>query len=360
MPINNALPGFVDLDHLDDRRVVEVGWDVVTDAVRISAQIHTEQMQAVMGTFVRMTDPNKPRIQVNLPVATELQPLQGEDDSPVPVRGFDKYVVAFPLRDAGFAWGNNRKSRVKMTVQEANDITRVGLVADAKWLRRHALTAILNNTSYTFTDDEYGDLTIKPLANGDADKYNFESGDLDVDDHYLAQAAAIDDNNNPFPTIYNEITEHPLNDGEVVVYVSTSLVAAIRALTNFVPYYEDQRIRPGGLTEIVTSFPTTLIGDRNWGEVDGCYIKEWKSLPPGYMVFHTPMTGPFLGMREEPEPELKGLRPETYLETNQHAVYRLLRTAGFGAINRTAAGVYYVGGANYTSPPGYTVVPVEV
>jgi hypothetical protein len=356
MPMLTAAPGFVDMAYLYSRRVTEVGWEFINEAVTISANLHTQALLEVMETFVKPIDPTKPRFNFRLPVSTELQPLQGADDSPIPTRGFDKYVIAVPIRNAGFAWGNDRISRVKMTVEEANDVTLVGLNADKRWMRRHLLASLLNNVTYNFADEEFGTLAIKPLANSDSDKFNLSDGQVETDNHYLAQSAAIDDTHNPFPTIEAELTEHPTNTGDVVVYVSTSLKASITALTAFVPYYEDQRIQPGISQDLVSSFPATRIGDHKLGEINGCYIVEWKAMPAGYMIAHCPESGPFVGLREEPEAELQGLRVETHEETNKHVVYRLLRRAGFAVRNRIAAVCYYVGDASYVIPTGYAQV----
>ena len=41
----------------------------------------------------------------------------------------------------------------------------------------------------------------------------FSADTLGTETHYLAQANPIDNSNNPFPTIYNELIEHPGNGG---------------------------------------------------------------------------------------------------------------------------------------------------
>jgi len=350
MPTTQAAPGFVGLEELFGRRVTDVGWTIVNDAVALSAQLHTQELNAVLSTLVAEVE--QPKMRFRQPVATELQPLQGADDNPIPVSGYDQYDVAFPLRDAGFAWGTNRKSRVKMTVAEANDYTLVGLVADTRWIRRHLLAALFESDSYTFSDPEWGNLTVMPLANGDSQQYLKVDGESYTDNHYLAQASAIDNNNNPFPTIYTELTEHPTNQGDPIVYVPSNLLSSIELLSGF---YEvrDPNVRLGVSASTAEGLPETSLGDRVVGYVDRCWIVEWRALPDNYMIAHTEQGGPVVGMRQEPEAELRGLRPEFFNADGNHYVSRLLRTAGFGVMNRIGALVYRIGNASYTTPSGY-------
>ena len=62
---------------------------------------------------------------------------------------------------------------------------------------------------------------------------------------------------------------------------------------------------------------------------------------------------PALAMREYPAAELQGLFPENHSPDGNLNIYRLLRYAGFGALNRTAALAFYIGGGAYTTPAGY-------
>lgn len=350
-------PGFVDLQYLFAQRIIQAGWGVINDAVLQTALIHSQMLNEMLAGVASPIDPNTPQYQFRMPVATEMQPLSGEDDSPIPVRGYDSYQIAFPLFDVGLAWGTNRKSRAKMTVQDANDNTIHALQADSRWNRRHMLAALFDNTSYTYTDLKWGNLTIKPLANGDTDNFHRKDGEASTDDHYLAQASAIDASHYPFSTIFDEITEHPDNAGEVVVYVSKSLAASIVALADFKPFAQNRRIRPGISGDVLTDFPDVPFGDRRlgWVEDGDCYIVRWDSLPSGYMVaMCTENSKKPLGYRDEPESELQGLRPEYATYDGNHVVTRMLRTRGYAVQNRTAAVIYQIGNATYQIPTGYT------
>jgi hypothetical protein len=232
------------------------------------------------------------------------------------------------------------------------------LMADMNWMRRHMLAALLDNVSWTYDDDQYGALTIKPLANGDTDTYLKVGGVVETDDHYLAQASAIDATHDPFPTIYDELREHPGNNGPFVVYVASNLKSSITALSDFLEV-RDPVVVPGNASDVINltdEFDNQIrgFGDEVLGRKDRMYIVEWKNLPSGYMlaVAQGALDRP-LAMRQMPVAELQGYRFEGHSPDGNLQEYRYLRTAGFGALNRVAALVYYVGGASYSVPTGY-------
>ena len=353
-------PGFIDLQYLFAHKVDDVGWRVIYDAIQQTASIHSQLLNEMLLGFAEPIDPAKPQYKFRMPVSLEMQPLDGEDDSPVPQRGFDEYDLAFPILDVGLAWGDNRKSRAKMTVRLANDNTVNAIQADSRWQRRQMFSALFYPSSYTFADPDFGSLTVKPLANGDTDEYHRTTGEKATDNHYLAQANAIDASNYPFDDISDELTEHPDNGGEVVVYTAKNLASSITALSDFIPLQQNRRIQPGISSDILTDFPAVQFGDRKlgWVEDGDCYIVRWDALPDNYMV--AMMTGnseKVLGYRDEAESSLQGVRPEMNSADGNHRVTRLLRTRGFAVKNRTAAVVYRIGDAAYAAPTGYTVQP---
>lgn len=355
MANNTVTYGFWGLKGLWDERVTAVGESVVYNAVRESAEEHTRQLNAMMSSLVqRVTDP---KVKFSLPGTGTLQPLD-EYGNPQPVRPSGSYNVAFPIQGGGTAWGTNRVTRALMTVDEANRNTFDAMGRDADWYKRHALAALLDNVSWTFDDPAYGDLTIEPLANGDTVTYVRRGGAASTDNHYLAQAASIDDSNNPFPTIYDELMEHPSNSGPVVVYVASDLTDDIEDLTAFTQI-SDPDIRPGlGVDTIeggVDAYNDQVrgFGDEVMGKCNRCWVVEWRALPSGYMIAQARGAGPVLGMREYDAPELQGFFPEEYSPDGNLQEMRMIRYAGFGAMNRVAALVQYIGGGAYAIPSGY-------
>lgn len=303
MANNTIAYGFVNLEHLFAERVSGAGEGVVYDTVKLTAAEQTRSINALMASLVEPTEEYSERFY--LPGVGTLQPLD-EHGNPLPIAEGGYYDIAFPIQGGGTAWGTNRISRNLMTVEEANRQTVEALKKDADWVARHALAALLDNATWTYDDKDKGSLVIQPLANADTVTYVRHGGAASTDDHYLAQAAAIADAANPFPTIHAELMEHPSNSGPVVVYVASSLTSAIQALTGFVEV-NDPDILKGDNADRLNSVIDRGLGDEVLGKVDKCWIVEWRRLPAGYMIGHAQGSGPVLGLREYPAAALKGI-----------------------------------------------------
>lgn len=353
MPFQNVAPGFYDLKDVADRKVSEVGVEQIVEAIQLSVQLHNEAVAEMESSLVERGTIFKERYY--LPAVAELQPLVGDTDRPRPVKGHAYYDRAYPIRDAGHAWGGGRKTRAKMTVAEANENTWTGLMADNRWRIRHMLGAWLTDTTWTFKDPEHGDLVIGGLANGDTVQYVDVNGDGFTDNHYLAQADPIDSSNDPFPQIVEELAEHPENDNGnyPVAYIPTNLVNAVAALPRVYNRLPDVIQEGVGVTRLISDATNSPLGDKLIGFHEaGIWLVEWKRLPSNYIPFHVPGI-PFIFMREEPEAELQGLRPEFYDDDGVTWINALIRTAGYAVRNRIAAGVLQIGAASYTAPAAY-------
>lgn len=353
---NQLLYGFIQHKDIANRRVTEIGVQIVNDAINQAVAEHNRQIQAIIDLFAIRTTEFKEKF--STPTVARLQPLD-ENGRARPIKPLGQYGIAYPLQDGGTAWGATFKAREKMTVQQANDITATLTTADVRWLRDHIMAALFVNTPWTFNDPDHDALTIEGLANGDSVKYLVHAGSDAgaTDNHYLSQVDPIDDAHNPFPLIHEELTEHPENDGEVVVFIASNLKASVTGLTNFYPE-QDPNIREGvGVSVLSGTLGIPLPGGPRslLGYVDKCWIVEWKSLPDGYMVGITTGGERPLKMREDETESLRGFKKVA--ERNDHPFYesQWLRIAGFGAFNRVGALVYRVGAvyavpANYTSP----------
>jgi len=348
---NELAYGFVGMEHLANERVSVVGYELVWDAVRESVAEHTRQVNAMTASMVEPT--TTPSVRFYQPGSGTLQPLD-EYGVPKPVREEGYYDVAFPIQGGGTAWGDNRVSRALITVEEANRRTLNVLRRDADWMKRHILASVFEDDSWSFDDPEHGSLTVQPLANGDTVEYLKVDGDPATDTHYLAQAAAISDDANPFDDIYNELMEHPINQGgPIVVYIPTNLKTTVMGLTGFTEVL-DPDITPAITTATLNSVFDRGPGHEVLGKTDKCWIIEWRSLPDSYMFAHARGGGPILRMRQYPAAELQGLFTEGFTPDGNLQQTSLIRYAGFGAINRVGAVVYRVGNASYAVPTGYT------
>lgn len=348
---NQTLYGFLNLESEFDLRVDEVGIEAVQNAIDASVAEHNRQVQALLSMFVQRTD--VAQIRYETPVAGRLQPLD-QDGRALPIQAAGHYDLAFPLQMAGSAWGANWVTQRKMTVANANRITATMLEADMRWIRDHILNVLLADSSYTWLDPQFGTLTIKPLANGDTDTYLIQTGSDAgaVDTHQLAQASAIDASNNPYPTIEEELLEHPENGGEVVAFISSSLKTATRNLSTFLEP-ADPNVISGNASDRVSGSLGVTVPGQVLGYVDGVWVVEWKSLPAGYIVAATTAGDAPVAMREDEETDLRGF--QRVAQRSDHPFYesQWLRRAGFGAWNRVGAVAYYVGGGAYAVPTGY-------
>lgn len=350
---NQILYGFMALKDVFAERVEDVGVQVVNAAIDATVAEHNQQMANLTALFVQPTQQYKVRYKT--PGAASLQPLD-ENGRARPVKTAGYYDIAFPLQMAGIAWGQNYIASQKMTVEDANNTMATLITADRRWMRDRILAALFTNTNYTFSDPEHGDLTIKPLANGDTDTYLIQAGtDMGTTDtHYLAQAGAIADASDPFEAIYSDLTEHPENSGDVVVFVPTTNKAAVEALSAFYPV-ADPNLRMGAAATVVAGtlnvqMPGTLFGYHE----SGVWLAEWKGLPSNYLV-GTMTDGPRpIAMREEPQASLRGYRRVADRVDYPFFESQYLRIAGFGVQNRVGALVYRVGNGAYAIPTNYT------
>jgi hypothetical protein len=361
---NNTAYGFTSLESLYGSRVSEVGVGRIFDAVQESAAEYNRVMVEMLGQFVERT--TTAQEQIELPGDGTLQPLD-EWGNPIPVQPSGNYQVAYPIQGAGTAWGTNRVSRALLTVEEANRYTVDALQRDADWVIRHLLGGIFTNTTWTFSDKAaaggykgLGNITIQPLANGDSVTYvKRGAAAAATDSHYLAQANAISDSDNPFPTIRAELIEHPTNSGPFVCYVPSGLTDTIAGLTEFVEV-SDPDIRYGASSDTLSANQAAILGpgDEILGKTksSNIWVVEWDYLPANYMIALATggRGGPVLKMREYPAAELQGLFPETNSPDGNLQEMRMIRYAGFGAHNRVKALAYRIGNASYAIPSGFS------
>lgn len=348
--------GFVGYEDLADERINATNVRIVDEAIRASVAEHNRQVNEALTELVRRTTDYT--VRYKLGSGGTLQPLD-EWGNPLPVKDVGYYDVAFPIQGGGTAWGDNRVSRAMMTVGEASRYTLGALRRDADWMRRHMLASLFDNTTWSFVDEEKGTLTVQSLANGDAVTFPRNNGTLATDTHYYAQAAAISDAANPFPTWLTELNEHPENGGPYVAYIPTNIKTTVQGLANFIEV-ADANINPGIMAPTLTGTVGRGVGDQVLGYVDGVWVVEWSFLPDNYgIVVARGAETPALGMREYPAAALQGLFTENHSPDGNLQEYRFIRYAGFGVWNRVGALAFRIGNGAYAIPTGYTT-PVAV
>ncbi|WP_273845408.1 hypothetical protein [Rubrobacter calidifluminis] len=355
--------GFVDLQDLFSQRVAEVpnGYALVSTAIEESTREYSRVVDGMLSTFA--TDVTVAKEHYLEPVGGTLQPLD-EFGNPLPVQGRRGYDVAYPIQGAGTAFGTNRLSRAMMTVAEANQRTVDAQNRDRDWLKRHILAAILTSSPYNWFDQTLeqigirgmGNLTVMPLANGDSSVYVGRGGRvLTNHSHYMAQSDDISDAANPFGAIWENLMEHPSNQGKrLIVYVADNLASQIASLTGFIPP-RDSDVSLGSIYSEVANAPDVGFGDVYLGYVMApgrAHIISWGELPDGYMIA-TVEGVPFLGRRQYPVASLQGFFTENHSPDGNVFETRMIRYCGFGVRNRVGAVAFQVGAANYTTPAEY-------
>lgn len=349
---NELLYGFYNLRDLAAESIARVPEETLSEAIQATLDEHNRNLNALIGLFAEPTTRSRTRFR---PAGVARNQPIDEIGRAFPVKRAGYYDVGYPIHRSGQAWGYDYETRLKITVQELSDNMRTILTGDARWMRDHLLAALFDNTPWVYDDDDEGEITIQPLANGDSTVYLIQSGQEAgaTDTHYFAQAAGIADASNPFPTIHTELTEHSENAGNVIVLMASNLKATAQALASFTEA-RDTNIRLGtAVNELITT-PGVAVPGTLFGYADQCYLVEWNRLPSGYMIAVTTDGRKPLRMRQPEQAELRGFRQHGEREDFPWYEAQLRRYAGFGAWNRVGALVYRVGNGAYAIPSGYT------
>lgn len=331
--------------------------DLMLSAVEYDRARHDADIAAMLRTFAITTEEYQAEFQTQ--ASARNQPLD-ENGRSLPIKPPAPYTVGFPIQGSGNAVGENYVTSVQMTARMLANRLAAMYRGDYAWVRDHILGALFEDTGYNFRDPTgKGTLAVKTLANGDAVTYYRQTtGATSTDTHYLATASAIADNANPYPTIKDELLEHPDNGGEVVAFVSTSLVTTTEALAEFRPADLDPDIRLGSETARLTGtlginlprFATVR------GKTDsGVWIVEWPEVPAGYIIAITTEGERPLARRQFPQQELKGFRPAGERNDWPYFESQWMRWEGYSAWNRTGAVVQRIGSGSYAEPTGFTM-----
>jgi hypothetical protein len=355
---NQVVYGFHNLVDVFNNRITTVGVDQLNTAIDQAMAAHNEQMQALTALFVQPTTDFQ--IYYRSVAITRNQPLD-EHGRPIPIKAPGRYQVAFPLQDSGNAFAFDWQAGLAATVRDVNDNINAIQLGDMRWVFDHIWGSLFASATWTYNDPQYGALTIQPLANGDTTAYNvFSGGDVGATDtHQLAQANAIGAGaDNPYPIIYQELTEHPENGvgGRVIAFIPTSLKATTIALASFNPLPQPD-IQPGANSDVLVGdlgvrVPGTVLGMDD----SGTWIVENPRLPAGYIVAVKTGGDPALAERSSTIPELQGGLIEAPRNEDWPWYQRnFVRKTGYGALNRVGALVYRIGNGTYAVPTNYGV-----
>lgn len=296
--------GLLGLPDTDRSFVNVVGQRVVYDASEMILARYNADLRASLGMFVeRTTEEFKWRYK--LPGGGRLQRRGSKTDSAA-VKATGQWDVAFPLEDFGAAIGGDDVTLAYMTLQEYDRHLDTVMIMGVNTVRWELMHRLFDNVQVTFVDPIHGNLLIEPLANGDAVVYPPVLGSETeaTEDHYLAAgyiASAIDDTNNPYVTIRQELEHHfrTLTGGDnVVVWINPAQATVTEDLIDFdgIP---DRFVSQGAQTAIPQGYPVGAPG-RCLGRTNGCWVFEWAWMPADYMFgLHLGYPAPVI-QREDP------------------------------------------------------------
>jgi len=287
--------GALGLPETDYQFINTIGQAIVYDALLQVLGDHNADMQRAERVFVeRTTDDFKFRYK--LPGSGELQRV-GRQSRPADVKASGTWDVSMTLEEHAASIARDRVSMGYMNMQEFNRHVETVKRQDRNTVRKEMLRALLNNAQRTFADEVRGDLTIVPLANGDAVKYPPIIGSIDdaTAQHYITSgfaAGSISDANNPIPILVNTLEQHfgtPTGGSNIVVFLNNAQTTAFQNLSNFDPV-PNRFVHYGLNVSLVDEesisgedqYDSPLPG-RIIGETDSALLSEWRWFPAGYL-----------------------------------------------------------------------------
>ena len=345
-----GLYGVLGLNDVKNMTVQEIGQRQIFDAVNQLVAEYSANLAEITSFFVQ-GDTTEVSLTYIMPGGGMMQEAN-EFTRPGAVKPPLGWPVGFEIKDARDQVAWNDISLAYATVEIVDAAVSNIMIRHSNWVRHNILRAIYPNVSRVFADPMFGNVTVQPLANGDATVYPPIIGAEDgaIDDHYkAANYASITDANNPFPVWAEELAEHG-GEGPLVALVNPAQATQIKLLAAFIDV-ADEGIRVSLGTEAVYSGPAvpgTIIG--KLGDV---WISEWRWQTAGYVLMRD-MSRPAPLLRRLDKVDLPGRGALELVAVQQEfpligSFYR--DRHGYGVANRLNGLVGQVTGASYVIPP---------
>lgn len=357
---DNWLYGALNLPDTNRDTVNTAGQVVVWDAARAYLAQYNADLQEALSLLVA-DETEDHSFKYMLPGGGMAQQRGGQARNHL-VKTTGEWKVELPLYDFGDDAGGDRIALSYMTLNAFQAHVETVRLRDLARVRFELLRSLFNNTARTFPDPRKGDLTVKPLANGDADLYPPTRGSSVVAaaDHYAGtNSATITDTANPFKTAVRKLTDRfgaEQGNSNIVTFINPDETDATTDLAGFTEV-PDRFIIPGVNTDTLTGLPTNLPG-RVIGRTDGTWVSEWPDIPSGYLLsLHLAAPAPLL---RRVDPAFTGLpRGLTLISRSgddslPFEVYSWSHRYGYGVGNRLNGYVQQlVASTDYTTPTIY-------
>lgn len=336
-------------------------YDAVTDFVAHAVE-ETRMAQAlfVQGTTEKITEKYK------LPMRGRMSKIKA-GASPTPRTVVGAWDVGYDLE--------NHEDMFQMTDVDFNYMTPdafnnhiVGIVTIYQdTLRYEILRHLFNNTTLTFADDRFGDISVRPLANGDSAVYPPAVGgstERTALQQYLASgyaSSAISDVNDPIKTLKALFVANfgvVQGGSNVIALINPNQEDKISALTDFiatpkrdVSRASDTEYTVGGLQRL-NSLSAEVIGS-----LHGVDVATWSFIPEDYILAVDGMNPAPLKQRVDLSGTGLGSGALQLMESGNHAgqMYNRWRARmGFGVANRLNGAVMHLTAGSYTVPSDYS------
>jgi len=286
----SKLFGHLTLNDTDYVFQATAGQRAIYEAVAEYVARGNTELNSQMSTLVAETTTDHTR-RFYLPGSGYLQEI-GPDGRPSAVKAAGSWDVSFPLVIKGDQSVGNRTAMAHMTAGALAKHVDTVIADNFNSVRRDILERLFNDgagAAITMTDDEWGNLSVQPLANGDATLYPPVIGSMTeaVEDHYLAAgyltAAIADGATDPFVVLVPELTDHFGYGANCITWMNRASATVVRALTNFNPV-TDPRLTNAVTAQVPISVPAGVPGTVIGYHSAGTWVAIWDYIPADYML----------------------------------------------------------------------------
>lgn len=265
---------------------------------------YVAQFQQASRTLVERVT-TEPKARYYLPGGGMMQRRGGQAQSHA-VRPGGYWDVAVPLEEFGDQLAGTRNAMAKMTLEKMQSAIDTVRIRNTNARLFEMMKALFNNTARSFPDDDYGTLTVQPLAiASDGVMYPPLAGtttETTLDSYYGSNyaASAISDANNPIEFSADKLRARFGSGGNsIVACIHLDQKSKVEALADF-EEVADPNIRPGANTAVVVGAPPAIPGDVI-GRCNGAWVTVWSQIPSGY-VFAYDMSQPMPLLERMHEP----------------------------------------------------------
>jgi hypothetical protein len=344
--------GMSDREAFLDQVDREVFWQGVRDYVGQ----HQAELNRIYSTFVEREVTFAQR-RYRLPAGGRLQEST-RLTKPDAVKILGNYDIGLPIHDGRVAMGWDDVTMAYMTGEEFDAHVTAVSQQDIEWDRYKILKAILNSTNESYLDERYGAITVKRLANGDADTYPPQriagSTSESTRNRYVSTtyaASSISDTNNPYATARDELRKD-FGRGMVASWINSAQRGKTEALTDFTPRPQ-QNVQYGQDTDLAT--PGTFSGPGEFiGTTSDVKIFVWDWIPANYIYSQDLNQLPPLLRRVDVPPQLRGFQLVAREQDWPVEVAYWRHRQGYGAGNRLNGYAQFLdAGGSYTNPSDY-------